>query len=145
MLGDGECQEGEVWEAAFLAPRYALDNLIVIVDHNKLQQYGWPGEGPDGRLPPALPGELAAKWSAFGWRVLEVDGHDMAAVVAVLDRAVVGDGRPVAIIADTIKGRGVSFMEGRYYWHTRPMTADEFATAMAELGEPVTAPGGGAA
>jgi transketolase len=145
MLGDGECQEGEVWEAAFVAPRYRLDNLIVIVDHNKLQQYGWPGEGPDGRLPPALPGELAAKWSAFGWRVLEVDGHDMAAVVAVLDRAVVGDGRPVAIIADTIKGRGVSFMEGRYYWHTRPMTADEFATAMAELGEPVTAPGGGAA
>jgi transketolase len=69
----------------------------------------------------------------------------MAALVRVLDRAVVGDGRPVAIIANTIKGRGVSFMEGRYYWHTRPMTADEFATAMTELGEPLTAAAGGAA
>jgi transketolase len=146
MLGDGECQEGEVWEAAFLAPRYHLDNLIVIVDHNRLQQFGWPGPGGgDDRLPPAWPGELAAKWSAFGWRVLEVDGHDMAALVRVLEAAIVGDGRPVAIIANTIKGRGVSFMEGRYYWHTRPLTADEFATAMAELGEPVAAPAGGAA
>jgi len=145
MLGDGECQEGEVWEAAFLAPRYDLDNLIVIVDHNKLQQYGWPGEGPDDRLPPAWPGELVAKWSAFGWRVIEVDGHDMAAVVRVLEEATMGDGRPVAIIANTIKGRGVSFMEGRYYWHTRVLTPDEFATAMAELGEPATAPAGGAA
>ena len=144
MLGDGECQEGEVWEAAFLAPRYHLDNLIAIVDHNKLQQYGWPGAGPEDRLPPAWPGELVAKWSAFGWRVLEVDGHDMAAVVRVLEEATVGDGRPVAIIANTIKGRGVSFMEGRYYWHTRTMTAEEFATAMADLGEPVITAGGAA-
>ena len=144
MLGDGECQEGEVWEAAFLAPRYHLDNLIAIVDHNKLQQYGWPGAGPEDRLPPAWPGELVAKWSAFGWRVLEVDGHDMAAVVRVLEEATVGDGRPVAIIANTIKGRGVSFMEGRYYWHTRTMTDEEFATAMADLGEPVITAGGAA-
>jgi transketolase len=144
MLGDGECQEGEVWEAAFLAPRYHLDNLIAIVDHNKLQQYGWPGAGPEDRLPPAWPGELVAKWSAFGWRVLEVDGHDMAAVVRVLEEATIGDGRPVAIIANTIKGRGVSFMEGRYYWHTRTMTAEEFATAMADLGEPVITAGGAA-
>ncbi|MGA2513648.1 MAG: transketolase [Candidatus Limnocylindrales bacterium] len=145
MLGDGECQEGEVWEAAFLAPRYRLDNLIAIVDHNKLQQYGWQGDGPDDRLPPEWPGELVARWSAFGWRVLEVDGHDMAAVVSVLEEATVGDGRPVAIVANTIKGRGVSFMEGRYYWHTRPLTADEFATAMAELGGPLGTPAGGAA
>jgi transketolase len=145
MLGDGECQEGEVWEAAFLAPRYDLDNLIVIVDHNKLQQYGWFGNGPDERLSPEGPGELVARWSAFGWRVLEVNGHDMAAVVRVLEAATVGDGRPVAIIANTIKGRGVSFMEGRYQWHTRVMTADEFTTAMAELGEPVTTSVGGAA
>ena len=79
MLGDGECQEGEVWEAAMAAPRYGLDNLIAIIDHNKLQQYGWPGDGPDGRIPPQVPGELVAKWAAFGWRVLEVDGHDMPA------------------------------------------------------------------
>jgi transketolase len=144
MLGDGECQEGEVWEAAFLAPRYHLDNLIAIVDHNRLQQYGWPGDGPYDRQPPAWPGELMAKWSAFGWRVLEVDGHDMAAVVAVLEKAVVGDRRPVAIIANTIKGRGVSFMENRYFWHTRAMTAEEFATAMSDLGEPAAEAAGGA-
>ena len=78
MLGDGECQEGEVWEAAMAAARYGLDNLVAIVDHNRLQQYGWPGDGADGRTPPQVPGELVAKWAAFGWRVLEVDGHNMA-------------------------------------------------------------------
>lgn len=140
MLGDGECQEGEVWEAAMAAPRYGLDNLVAIIDHNKLQQFGWHGDGPDGRLPPQVPGELAAKWAAFGWRVLEVDGHDMAAVVAVLDDAIRGDGRPVALIAHTVKGKGVSFMEGHYFWHTRLIKPDEFATAMADLGEPAPEP-----
>ncbi len=144
MLGDGECQEGEVWEAAMAAPRYSLDNLIVIVDHNRLQQYGWPGDGPDGRIPPQVPGELVAKWKAFGWRVLEMDGHDMADILRVLDLAAHGDGRPVAIIANTIKGKGVSFMEGHYYWHTRPIKPDEFAQAMADLGEPIPAVEGGA-
>jgi transketolase len=144
MLGDGECQEGEVWEAAMVAARYGLDTLVAIVDHNKLQQYGWPGEGPDGRTPPEVPGELVAKWSAFGWRVLEVDGHSMPAILDVLDRARHGDGRPTVIISHTIKGKGVSYMEGHYYWHTRPFTADEFATAMAELGEPAAATNGGA-
>ena len=140
MLGDGECQEGEVWEAAMVAPRYRLDTLIAIVDHNKLQQFGWRGDGPDGRTPPEAPGELVAKWSAFGWRVLEVDGHDMAAILDVLVRAVHGDGRPTVVISHTVKGKGVSFMEGHYYWHTRALTPDEFSTAMADLGEPV--PGG---
>jgi transketolase len=144
MLGDGECQEGEVWEAAMVAARYGLDTLIAIVDHNKLQQYGWAGDGPDGRLPPEAPGELVAKWAAFGWRVLEVDGHDMASVVDVLERAREGDGRPTVVISHTVKGKGVSFMEGHYYWHTRALTADEFATAMADLGEPVAATNGGA-
>ncbi len=139
MLGDGECQEGEVWEAAMAAPRYSLDNLVVIVDHNRLQQYGWPGDGPDGRIPPQVPGELVAKWKAFGWRVLETDGHDMADILRVLDLAARGDGRPVAVIATTIKGKGVSFMEGRYYWHTRTITPEEFAQAMADLGEPLPA------
>jgi transketolase len=144
MLGDGECQEGEVWEAAMVAARYGLDSLVVIVDHNKLQQFGWRGDGPDGRTPPEAPGELVAKWSAFGWRVLEVDGHDMPAILAVLEEARHGDGRPTVVISHTVKGRGVSFMEGHYYWHTRPMTAEEYATAMAELGEPVPASNGGA-
>ncbi len=139
MLGDGECQEGEVWEAAMAAPRYRLDNLIAIVDHNRLQQYGWPGDGPDGRIPPEAPGELVAKWTAFGWRVLEVDGHDMAAIVDVLARTREGDGRPVAIIANTVKGRGVSFMEGHWFWHTRAIKPEELAQAMRDLGEP--APG----
>lgn len=145
MVGDGECQEGEVWEAAMVGARYGLDTLIAIVDHNKLQQFGWRGDGPDGRMPPEAPGELVAKWSAFGWRVLEVDGHDMAAILDVLERARQGDGRPTAIIAHTVKGKGVSFMEGHYYWHTRPLTAEEFSTAMAELGEPVAAANGRAA
>ena len=144
MLGDGECQEGEVWEAAMAAPRYALDNLIVIVDHNKLQQYGWPGGGPDGRIPPQVPGELVAKWTAFGWRVLEVNGHDMADILRVLEEAARGDGRPTAVIAHTIKGKGVSFMEGHYFWHTRTIKPEEFAMAMADLGEPLPATDGDA-
>lgn len=135
LLGDGECQEGQVWEAAFVAARYGVDNLVAIVDHNKLQQYGWPGETAEHRLPPEEPGELVAKWRAFGWRVLEIDGHDMAAVVAVLDQAAERTGRPTVVIAHTVKGRGVSFMEGDYRWHSKPIRPEEFATAMAELGE----------
>lgn len=144
LLGDGECQEGEVWEAAFAAARYGLDNLIAIVDHNKLQQFGWLRDAGPERIPfpPEDPGELVAKWSAFGWRVLEMDGHDMADVVATLEAAGRGDGRPVAIIAHTVKGRGVSYMEGKYFWHTRPITADEYAIAMTELGEAAAADGG---
>ena len=143
MLGDGECQEGEVWEAAMTAARYGLDSLVAIVDHNRLQQYGWPGDGPDGRMPPQVPGELIAKWSAFGWRVLEVDGHAMEAILAVLDVAAHGEGRPTVVIARTIKGKGVSFMEGHYFWHTRVIKPDEFAIAMAELGEPLPGADGG--
>jgi transketolase len=145
MLGDGECQEGEVWEAAMAAARYELDNLIAIVDHNRLQQFGWRGDGPDGRLPPEVPGELVAKWTAFGWRVLEVDGHDMAAIVETLERAAEGDGRPTVVIAHTVKGKGVSYMEGHYYWHTRAISPEELTAAMADLGEPAPAGDGGAA
>ena len=144
MLGDGECQEGEVWEAAMAAPRHRLDNLVAIVDHNKLQQYGWPGNGPDGRIPPQAPGELVGKWTAFGWRVLEMDGHDMAAILETFDRAEVGDGRPTVVIANTVKGKGVSYMEGRWFWHTRTIKPEEFAIAMRDLGEPEAAPAGDA-
>ncbi len=140
MLGDGECQEGEVWEAAMAAARHRLANLVAIVDHNKLQQYGWPGDGPDGRLPPEEPGELVAKWAAFGWRVLEMDGHDMADILRVFALAADGsDGRPTAVIAHTVKGKGVSYMEGHYFWHTRAIKPEELAQAMAELGEPIPA------
>jgi len=139
MLGDGECQEGQVWEAAFVASRYGLDRLIAVVDHNRLQQYGWQGAAPEERLPPHGPGELAAKWKAFGWRTLELDGHDMAAILGAFDAAAQGEGRPTVLIADTVKGRGVSFMEGKFYWHTRILKPEEFAQAMAELGEPLEA------
>ena len=142
MLGDGECQEGEVWEAAFAAARYGLENLVAIVDHNRLQQFGWRGDGPDGRVPPEAPGELVAKWTAFGWRVIEADGHEMRDILRAFDEAAAGDGRPVVIIAHTVKGKGVSFMENRYYWHTRILQPDEFATAMADLGEPLPLPAG---
>lgn len=135
LLGDGECQEGQVWEAAFVAARYRVDNLIAIVDHNKLQQYGWPGATSDVRLPPEEPGELVAKWRAFGWRVIETDGHDVAAVVASLEAAADRTGRPTVVVAHTVKGRGVSFMEGDYRWHSKPIKPEEFAAAMGELGE----------
>lgn len=136
LLGDGECQEGQVWEAAMAAPRYGVDNLIAIVDHNRLQQYGWPGETAEVRLPPEEPGELVAKWSAFGWRVIEADGHDMANLVDALERAGERTGRPSVVIAYTVKGHGVSFMAGDYRWHSKPIKPDEFAAAMRELGEP---------
>jgi transketolase len=136
LLGDGECQEGQVWEAAMAAARYGVDNLVAIVDHNRLQQYGWPGETSEVRLPPEEPGELVAKWSAFGWRVSETDGHDMVAVVGALERAAERTGRPSVVIAHTVKGHGVSFMAGDYRWHSKPIKPDEFAAAMRELGEP---------
>ena len=127
-----------------VAARYRLDRLVAIVDHNRLQQYGWQGAAPEDRLPPQAPGELAAKWAAFGWRVIEVDGHDMTALVAALEDAVgQPDGRPVALIAATIKGRGLSFAEGRYLWHVKIPTDEEYALALAELGEPLGADDGG--
>jgi transketolase len=135
LLGDGECQEGQIWEAAFVAARYAVENLIAIVDHNKLQQYGWPGETSDVRLPPEEPGELVAKWRAFGWRVLEAGGHDMADIVVSLEAAAERTGRPTVVVAHTVKGHGVSFMEGDFRWHSKPIKPEEFAAAMAELGE----------
>ncbi len=135
LLGDGECQEGQVWEAAHVAPRFNTDNLIAIVDHNKFQQFGWRGETAADRLPPEQPGELAARFEAFGWRVLETDGNDMAAVLATLEGATQPEGRPTAIIAHTLKGFGVSYMAGDYTWHMGVPSDEQFALAMAELGE----------
>lgn len=135
LLGDGECQEGQVWEAAHVAPRYQLDNLIAIVDHNKFQQFGWRGESAAHRLPPEDPGDLVARFKAFGWRVMEMDGNDMNDVVRVLGEARQPLGLPVAIIANTLKGYGVSYMAGNYKWHMGVPTDEEFAIAMSELGE----------
>jgi len=135
LLGDGECQEGQVWEAAHVAPRYGLDNLIAIVDHNRFQQYGWRGDSATHRLPPEDPGDLVARFKAFGWRVLEMNGNDMPEVVRVLEDAAQPTGLPTAVIANTLKGYGVSFMAGNYKWHMGVPTEEEFAIAMAELGE----------
>jgi transketolase len=135
LMGDGEVQEGQIWEAAHVASRYRIDTLIGIVDHNKLQQFGWRGESATDRLPPEEPGDLVARFTAFGWRVLTVDGNDMADVVRVLEEAAEPTGLPTAVIADTLKGYGVSYMAGNYQWHMGVPTDEEFAIAMRELGE----------
>jgi transketolase len=135
LLGDGECQEGQVWEAAHVASRFDADHLIAIVDHNQFQQFGWRGESASDRLPPERPGELAARFGAFGWRVLETQGNDMAAVLATLGMATQPEGRPTVVIAHTLKGFGVSFMAGDYTWHMGVPTDEQFKLAMAELGE----------
>ncbi|MBM3694916.1 MAG: transketolase [Actinobacteria bacterium] len=135
LLGDGECNEGIVWEAAHVAPRYALDNLVAIIDHNKLQQFGWRGKTASDRLPPYTGTQLADRWRAFGWEVMEMDGHDMTRVISTIEAARDYRGGPVAIVAHTIKGKGVSFMEGNYEWHTRVPTPEELAEALAQLGE----------
>jgi transketolase len=134
MVGDGECNEGSVWEGAHVASRYGLDNLVAIVDSNRLQQFGWRGESPDVRLEPYREGELAARWAAFGWTVVEVDGHDLDAVLTTFQGLPSRSGSPVVVIANTIKGKGVSFMENDFSWHSRVPTEAELATAMAELG-----------
>ncbi len=137
MLGDGECQEGQVWEAAISAVRHRLDRLVAIVDVNGLQQFGWTDPGDGSRTRPWSTEQLAAIWAAFGWRTMTLDGHDMRAIVDGLALALTpaGDGRPTVVLADTVKGRGVSFMEGRFEWHARVPSDDEATQALAELAE----------
>ncbi|MCX7046116.1 MAG: transketolase [Candidatus Sumerlaeota bacterium] len=127
MTGDGECQEGTVWEAALFAAQHQLDNLTVIVDYNKLQAMDRI-EKITGLEP------LRAKWEAFGWEAREVDGHDIAALHEALSRVPFRQGKPSALIAHTIKGRGVSYMEQVPIWHFRMPNAEEMATAQRELG-----------
>jgi transketolase len=135
MLGDGECQEGQVWEAAMSGVRFGLDNLFAIVDVNGLQQFGWVDPATGSRLPPWTVGALADIWTAFGWQVRTVDGHDMSAIVTAFSNAIAQPqpGKPTVFLAETIKGRGVSFMEGRYEWHARVPTPDDTERAITEL------------
>jgi len=139
MLGDGEMQEGEVWESVGVAARYGLGNLTASVDRNGLQQYGWPlrpGEANRGdRQDPLATVRLADALTAFGWRVISIDGHDLDAIVATgaAVREAAGEGRPTAILAETVKGRGVSFTECQFEWHARVATAADVATARGEL------------
>lgn len=126
VLGDGECNEGSVWEAAMAAAHWKLDNLVVIVDHNKLQGCGAP-ENVMGLEP------FAAKWEAFGWNAREIDGHDPAALALALKNIPLVPGRPSVLIAHTIKGKGVSYMEGKVEWHYKSPDDAQLQVARGEL------------
>jgi transketolase len=133
VIGDGESQEGQIWEAADVARKYQLDNLIAILDWNQLQQFGWAGEDGKRQPPDDLP---AAKWKAFGWDVVEVDGHDLDSILYALDEARHGtNDKPKMLIARTVKGKGISFMEDQYEWHSKVPTEEEWEKAMKELEE----------
>jgi transketolase len=127
LTGDGELQEGSNWEAAMAASQFGLDRLTVVVDRNGLQQGDFT-ERTVGLEP------LADRWRAFGWGVVEVDGHDIAALIDTFEHLPVAAGRPTAVIARTHKGRGVSFIEDRVEWHHRVPTDNELEQALAELG-----------
>lgn len=126
LTGDGELQEGSMWEAAMFAGHRKLDKLTVIIDRNRLQQGA--GTEDTNALEP-----LADKWRAFGWDVEEVDGHDHAALLSVIAPVPEGRARPLAIIAHTVKGKGVSYMSGQVKWHHGVPSKDQFAQAMREL------------
>ena len=129
VMSDGECNEGTVWEAAMFAAARKLGRLTVVVDYNK-----WQATGRSNDVM-ALE-SLAAKWEAFGWETVEVDGHDLGALIAALEVAPADDKRPRAIIAHTVKGKGVSFMEDDNNWHYRIPKPEEVAAAAEELDTP---------
>jgi transketolase len=126
MLGDGECQEGQVWEAAMFAPNYKLDNLTAIVDYNGIQLDGLTTNIMD--LEP-----FVDKWRSFKWEVLQIDGHDMQQVVDALQKSAQITGKPVVIVARTVKGKGVSFMENNVDYHGKAPSKAEVETALREL------------
>jgi len=128
LLSDGDCDEGSTWEAALFAPQHRLDNLLAIVDANGIQSFGRVADVLD--LEP-----LADKWRAFRWGVREVDGHDHAALRAAFHAVPFEPGRPSVVIARTVKGKGVSFMENDLAWHYRSPSDEQLAAALAELGE----------
>jgi transketolase len=129
ILSDGECDEGSVWESALLAPQHGLDNLVVIIDYNKIQSLGDVADVID--LDP-----LADKWRSFRWAVTEVDGHDVEETISALENLPLEPGRPTCLIAHTVKGKGVSFMENQLAWHYRSPDADQLTLALDEIGDP---------
>jgi len=126
LLSDGECDEGSTWEAILFAPHHKLDNLVAIVDYNKIQSLGAVHDVLN--LDP-----LAAKWEAFGWAVREIDGHDLDQIANTLDGLPFKIGQPSCIIGHTVKGKGVSFMENKLLWHYRSPNEEELRCALAEL------------
>jgi len=134
MIGDGDSQEGQVWEAAFVAARYGLDNLTAILDWNGLQQYGWATEAGYGVLDRQAPQENPGdRWRSFGWNAIETDGHDFDAVLAAFAAAKAHKDQPTIIIAKTVKGKGISYMENDFNWHSKPVTDDDLKQAQDEL------------
>jgi len=130
LLGDGELQAGILWEGAMLAAKYKLSKLIAIVDYNGVQL--------DGTIEEIMPLEpLKSKWESFGWSVLEIDGHSVPEVLSALDKACADGSKPTVIIARTVKGKGVSFMEGKAAWHGRAINDEEYQQAMKELKQDV--------
>ena len=127
LMGDGECDEGQVWEAAMSAAHFKLDNLVAIVDRNGIQNDRWTSEVME--LEP-----LPAKWQAFGWNTLEIDGHDLSQVLAALNKAGETKGQPTSIIARTVKGKGVSFMENNPAFHGKAPSTEQLAIALEEIG-----------
>ncbi len=126
LLGDGECQSGIIWEGVMLAAKYGLSSLIAILDYNQVQL--------DGRIDEIMPLEpLREKWASFNWNIIEVDGHSMEEVLDSLDEACSSNNKPTVIIAHTVKGKGVSFMEGKAEWHGKAPSADELKQALKEL------------
>lgn len=126
LLGDGECQEGLVWEAAMAAARYQLGHLTAIVDCNGLQSCD--------TVAATMPLEpLVAKWNSFGWQAIEIDGHDHCQILAALDLAASRSGKPTVILARTVKGKGVSFMENDNSWHQRSLSREQYEQAIEEL------------
>lgn len=126
IVGDGESEEGQVWEAAMFAAHYKLDNLCMVLDWNGLQI-----DGPVAEVMNPTPHD--EKLAAFGWNVISIDGHDLDAIDAAFQKAKECKGKPTAIIAKTVKGKGVSFMENQVGWHGKAPKEDEYNTAMAEL------------
>lgn len=126
ILGDGECDEGSIWEAAMTASHHKLESLTVIVDRNRLSL-----DGPTEEIVALEP--LAEKWRSFGWHAIEVDGHDIRQLYDALREARETRGRPTAIIAQTVKGKGVSFMEGNPAFHSGGPVGEQMAIARAEL------------
>ena len=128
MISDGECDEGSTWEAALFAPHHQLDNLTVLIDFNKIQSLGTVKQVID--LDP-----LADKWRAFGWTTRELDGHDTRALEGALNATPLEPGRPTCIVAHTVKGKGVSFMENNLQYHYTPPRGDDVQRALAEIEE----------
>jgi Transketolase, N-terminal subunit len=127
LLGDGEIQEGQVWEAAMSAVHYKLDNVTAFIDRNGLQIDG-PTEEVMGVEP------LTDKWRGFGWHVIEIDGHNFPQIIAATEEARTTKGKPTVIIAKTLKGKGVSFMEGAVEWHGKAPAGELYEQAKRELG-----------